>query len=288
MAAIAGGCGATFFVWVQHHGVRRTLQQSPNTELRNALAEPLRVGQLLAGTAFAHVRRTGRPAVSANRVNGGWRLDGMAPWATSWGYADRFCVAAETPDGEIVWAMLPGSGGPGVTATSLHLPVFAATGTVALRFDSCVVDDADVALVAEADGWRVSDRIRASLGQPAVLGVAERAVQLLGEAARSNDDPAGDAAARLGDAIADAWHRDADVMELLAQPTSGDEAIAVASEHRAACLDVGQRATRALLAAVGGAGMDVAHPAQRLAREASFYVIQAQTGDGRAATLRAV
>jgi hypothetical protein len=32
--------------------------------------------------------------------------------------------------------------------------------------------------------------------------------------------------------------------------------------------------------------MDLAHPAQRLAREADFYVIQAQTADGRAATLR--
>jgi hypothetical protein len=34
--------------------------------------------------------------------------------------------------------------------------------------------------------------------------------------------------------------------------------------------------------------MDLNHPAQRLAREAAFYVIQAQTVDGRAATLRSV
>lgn len=287
MAAVAGGCGATFFVWVQHHGVRRTLQQSINTALQTALANSLRSGRMLAGTAFAHVRRAGRPAVSATRVEGGWRFDGVAPWATSWGYADRFCVAAESPDGEIVWAMLPGDGGTGVMAVPLHLPVFAATGTVALRFESCVVANADVVLVADADAWRGSDRIRASLGQPAVLGVAERAVLLLRGAARSADDPATAAAERLDDAIAHAWQRDSDMMDLLAQPDSDDQAIVVASDHRAACLDIGQRATRALLAAVGGAGMGMAHPAQRLAREANFYVIQAQTTDGRAATLRA-
>ena len=43
-----------------------------------------------------------------------------------------------------------------------------------------------------------------------------------------------------------------------------------------------------LLAAVGGRGMDLGHPAQRLAREADFYVVQAQTPDGRTATLRSV
>jgi hypothetical protein len=68
----------------------------------------------------------------------------------------------------------------------------------------------------------------------------------------------------------------------------GDDVIGEASDHRAACLDLARRATTALLAAVGGRGMDLAHPAQRLAREADFYVIQAQTADGRAATLRGV
>jgi hypothetical protein len=68
----------------------------------------------------------------------------------------------------------------------------------------------------------------------------------------------------------------------------GDGDIAVASDHRAACLDLARRSTTALLAATGGRGMDLGHPAQRLAREADFYVIQAQTVDGRAATLRSV
>jgi len=62
--------------------------------------------------------------------------------------------------------------------------------------------------------------------------------------------------------------------------------IAAASDHRAACLHLARRATSAFLAASGGGGMDLSHPAQRLMREADFYVIQAQTADGRAATLR--
>ncbi len=34
IATIGGGCGATFFSWVQHHGVVRTVRTSRNDELR--------------------------------------------------------------------------------------------------------------------------------------------------------------------------------------------------------------------------------------------------------------
>jgi hypothetical protein len=113
-----------------------------------------------------------------------------------------------------------------------------------------------------------------------VLGVADRAVRLLAD---HRDDVAVSVAAALADELDARWRTDDDLLAALA---CGADVIAEASDHRAACLDLGRRATTALLAAGGGRGMDLAHPAQRLAREADFYVIQAQTADGRAATLR--
>ena len=287
-AAIGGGCGATFFVWVQHHGVVRTLAASSNESLREDLLTDFRTGSKLAGVAFAHVRRTGPPAITATRTDGGWRLDGHAPWATSWGIADRFCVAAESPDGEMVWSMLAGESGDGLCATALELPVFAATGTVAFDLEACDVREPRVVAVSDVEAWRAADRRRAALGQPAVLGVTERAVRLL-------DERGGDAAVasrRLARQVAAAWRRDDELTERAAELPSDADAVDVkawiteASEHRADCLDLARRATTALLAASGGGGMDLRHPAQRLAREAAFYVIQAQTADGRAATLR--
>ncbi|MEP1124259.1 MAG: acyl-CoA dehydrogenase family protein [Ilumatobacter sp.] len=293
MAAIAGGCGATFFVWVQHHGVVRTVAASANVTLRTATLPALLDGSIVAGTAFAHVRRTGSTAVRATRVAEGWRLDGKAPWATSWGIAERFAVAATTDDGRMVWSMLPGDGGPGVTASVLALPVFSSTGTVEIGFDGAVVADADTIGVHGIDAWRAGDRRRASVGSPAILGVAARAIHLLRGAARTPDDPANRAAGRLTDELARRWEVDDEITARLAalpdeDPSDDDGAVGAASRHRAACLDLGQRATTALLAAVGGAGMDLSHPAQRLAREASFYVIQAQTDDGRVAVLDSV
>ena len=57
---------------------------------------------------------------------------------------------------------------------------------------------------------------------------------------------------------------------------------------RAETLMAVQHLTTALLAAVGGRAMERGHPAQRLSREAQFYVIQAQNEDGRRAMLDAV
>jgi alkylation response protein AidB-like acyl-CoA dehydrogenase len=283
LASLASGCGATYFVWVQHHGVLRNLASSSNDALRTGILPKMQAGDLVAGVAFAHMRREGKPAIRATKTAAGWRLDGTAPWATSWGIADWFCVAAESSDGEIVWSMVPGLAGPGLTATTLHLPVFASTGTVALHFEGYEVAESSTVSVDDLDVWRRNDRLRAALGQPAVLGVADRAIRLLDEQGREAED----ASERLAAQLANLWDHD-DVLLARLGESGDDDVISAASDHRAACLDLGRRATTALLAASGGAGMDIGHPAQRLAREAAFYVIQAQTADGRSATLRSI
>ena len=281
-AALFGGCAATTFVWAQHHGVVRTLGSSANTELSRSLLDDLCAGTQVAGIAFAHLRRRGRPPIAATRTTGGWRFDGFSPWTTSWGIADWFAIAGESDEGEVVWAMLPAGRTDGVEAASLALPVFMATGTVTLSFDGWFVPDEYVAAIEPADEWRRVDRRQSAIGAPATLGIAERSIRLL----REFDDPAAAAAAeRLATAHEAGARR---YGELVQATAAGEDVVTEASDHRAALIDLAQRSATALLAASGGRGMDLAHPAQRLAREAQFFVIQAQTGDGRTATLRAV
>jgi len=306
MAAVADGCGATFFVWVQHHSIVRTLTDTldrTDHPARSAeldlLLTDLAAGRQIAGTAFAHLRRRGLPAVRAERVSGGWRLDGVAPWATSWGIAERFVIAAESSEGEVIWVLVemgPTHPIAGMTVQPLRLPVLGATGTVALQFDGCVIGDDQVVASNNAVTWRWIDRVKASIGQPASLGIAARCIgglRVLG------DDDALAAADRLTKRLDDAWRSDDDIGRRLAVLTAlmsanvdagpaGDDierAVVAATGHRTASLELARSAAGAYLAAAGGRGMDLDHPAQRLAREADFYVIQAQTDDGRRATL---
>ena len=124
-------------------------------------------------------------------------------------------------------------------------------------FDGYVAPAHDVVDVADLDGWRRADRLTAALGQPAVLGVADRAIRLLEQC---GDADAVDAAARLRLDLDECWQRDDRQVDDLIE-RSGD--VEAASDHRAACLHLARRATTALLSATGGGGMDLSHPAQR-------------------------
>jgi len=55
---------------------------------------------------------------------------------------------------------------------------------------------------------------------------------------------------------------------------------------RARSLELAVRASAALVAIGAGGSMALSSPAQRLAREALFHLVQAQTAPVRAATLR--
>lgn len=280
-AALFGGCAATAFVWAQHQGVVRNVARSANADLRERLLAPLCAGDEIAGVAFAHLRRPGPPAIAASRAEGGRRFDGFSPWTTSWGLADRFAIAAESSAGEVVWALLPADA-EGVVAHRLELPVLASTGTVTLTFEDCVVRDEQVLLMEPADQWRRTDRLTSAIGAPATIGIAERSIRLLADI----DEPvAADAARRLDAEHTDAVARYEALLEAIA---AGEDVLETASDHRARLIHLAKRSSMALLAAVGGRGMDLSHPAQRLAREADFFVIQAQTVDGRAATLRGI
>lgn len=281
-AALFGGCGATAFVWAQHQGVVRTLARSRNDSLREDLLADMCAGDQMAGVAFAHLRRPGAPAIAATRVDGGWRLDGFSPWTTSWGLADWFAIAAESEDGDLVWGLVRGPETEGVSARPLALPVFGSTGTVTLSFEGCIVPDERVVLVESVARWRAVDRRRSALGAPATIGIAQRCIRMLG----AIEEPlAVEAADRLGAEWAAATER---YDSLLGAIIAGDDVLDEASDHRSALILLAKRSSMALLAAVGGRAMDLTHPAQRLAREADFFVIQAQTAEGRASTLRTI
>ncbi|MFD9477657.1 hypothetical protein [Streptomyces nojiriensis] len=71
-----------------------------------------------------------------------------------------------------------------------------------------------------------------------------------------------------------------------AAPTgsSGTSRLPARTEVRAAALDLGVRAATACVAATGGRAVQYGNTAGRLAREALFHLIQAQTEQLREAT----
>jgi alkylation response protein AidB-like acyl-CoA dehydrogenase len=287
--ALAGACGATFFVWAQHHTPVRLLARTPNAALRERWLDTLCAGRSLAGVMFAYLRWAS-PAVRATEVSGGYRVAGVAPWATSWGMADTFAVAACLPGDQVVWFLRDGRADEAVRPSApLELAAMQSTSTVRVAFEDLFVPEADVLLVEPLETWRRQDRITTAQPSPAALGVADTSCRLLAErAAERGDRTTKDSAGALGTELATSRQRAYDLADAPIPDHPGrafDTHLAHLIEARVSNLEISQKASRALVTALGGGAMARTHPAQRLAREALFYVVQAQTDAIRQATL---
>jgi alkylation response protein AidB-like acyl-CoA dehydrogenase len=285
LEVITGGCGATAFVYAQHHGAVRRVAAGDGAARAGWLPR-LCDGSTLAGIGFAYLRRPGPPAVRATPDGDGWRLDGEAPWITGWRLADVFVLMARADDGRVVTVTVdrPYERDDLVPGPPQRLAAMGATGTVALTIRGVRTGPESVVGVQSDEGWRRRDLAGSAMPSAAPLGIAERAIRLLEERA---SEPAAILRARLDDRRTAADVRSAEIASALG---SGDEArlavaIAEGSAERDRGLDLARRSTDALIAASGGGAMSLDHPAQRLSREASFYLIQAQTRELRATSL---
>jgi alkylation response protein AidB-like acyl-CoA dehydrogenase len=265
----------TFFVWVQHHAPVRMLAASGNAALCERHLDDLCSGRILGGVAFAYLRRPGPPAVVATPVPGGYRIDGEAPWVTSWGLAGLYAVAARLGD-HVLFFTVPGRSTAAVRASPpLALAAMNASSTVRLAFDGLVVPAEDVLSTLSFEQWRAQDRLTTAQPNPAAFGIAATCVRLLA-------DLSPEAAEDLGAELATCRIRSYDLADA---GRTDDAQVRMMVEARAWSLELAVRTATALIASTGGRALGADHPAQRLLREAAFFTIQAQTPGLRAATL---
>ncbi|WP_433786174.1 acyl-CoA dehydrogenase family protein [Actinomycetospora sp. CA-101289] len=276
---LAGACLTTTFTWMQHHGTVRGLAGTTNATLRERhLADAVR-GRTRCGVAFAGAIPQ-PPKLWATAVEGGWRLDGVAPLVTGWGLVDLLQVSARdaaTADADdeharVVALLVPAHAADGVTVHPLDLAAANGSRTVRLDVDGWFVgDDAVVAVRSRAEflaGMLGSARTNGCLA----LGVAGRCAAMVAEAGEAV------AAAALREAL-DAARDDLDAA--LAEPTAMPAA-------RAAASALAVRAAATLTVAVGSRAMVARHPTQRLAREAAFTLVAAGRPEIRAELLGAL
>ncbi len=280
---LAGADGATWFVTTQHTLPLVSLGRSDNVALKERHLHGMCTGRLLAGVAVAHLRRPDVPAVTATRTAGGWRFDGTVGWATSWGIADLLLLAGRSADREIVLVLVPATAAPGLAAgPQMRLAAMQGTATVALTLSGFEVPDADVVAVARAEPWLEADRLKTANATPAVFGLIAEVVRRLVELAEER----GSLSARtLADRLQDESDELRTAAYALLDHVPPDEQVEDRLALRAASQELGVRAATALVIATGGGAMALEAAPQRLAREALFHLVQAQTGAVREAAL---
>lgn len=296
---LASYCGVTTFTQAQHHGPSRMIANGPNTELKRRLLPDLASGKRMSGISFAHLRRPGPPVLRAEPVEGGWQLQGTAPWVTGWGLISQVAFGATLPDGRFLYVWSPtrrdefpdlfeeihppkGAWGALTASPPLALCAMNASATVELTLIDWFIPAAHWLSESDRETMQRNDR-NGVLGATAMpLGCAAAAIRLLETTAEKRPIPA---IRRAASALAAEWGKVEREVEAWNGRGAEPDFFANAVRIRAWCIELALRAAHAAVTAGSGAANLLSHPAQRWLREAMFYTVQAQTHEVMDATL---
>lgn len=243
---LAGGCLATTFVWLQHHGAVRAASAAAG-RLRAEWLGPLCRGVRRAGLALGGAQ-PGPPLLRATPAPGGYLLDGTSPWVTGWGMIDTLLAAARDAQGNIVTALLAAEPAATLSVEPFRLVAVNASSTGAARFERHFVAAGQVTAVLPHREWLARDAMTLRVNGSLSLGVAGRCCALIG-------------ASPLDRELA-ACRMELDLATAERMPAA-----------RAAAAELAIRAAAALVAVQGSRAILAGQHAQRLAREALFLLV---------------
>ncbi|BDI32844.1 acyl-CoA dehydrogenase [Capsulimonas corticalis] len=280
---MASACGVTAFVQQQLHA-GGFVGGAPDEAFRREMLPQFASGKKFCGVAFAHLRRPGPPTVTAERVSGGFLVNGVAPWVTGWSLLDGFSLGAVMAD-EHLFVYVPKEGNEKALTPGPRIPlaVMNASDTVQVTMTDLFVPERALLSVRPTDALRQSDHCGITGHVYLPLGCARGSIDYLRALAEKR------ANARLIE-VADAFAEEVDRCRAEALAWTGacanlPEYKERALHARASAIVLAVRAAHAAVTATGGSAHLLTQPPQRLLREAIFYTTTAQTQDVQAETL---
>lgn len=243
IAALAGGCLTTTFVWVQHLAPLMAVASVAEPRDREQWLGPLAGGQVRAGLVMAHPE-----LIRVRAVPGGYRLTGESAWVTGWGLVDVLLVGGVDSRGLLHFFLVDARESDTLAIHRTQLMAVQASRTVSLRFDDHFVPVERLGRTEPFDTFVASEARGSVMNGFLALGVAGRCARLLGA-----DD--------LDTEIADARIR------LLT--ATGDEV----PEARAHSSLLAARAAARLMVQTGSRSVLADEHAGRLYRESGFLLV---------------
>jgi alkylation response protein AidB-like acyl-CoA dehydrogenase len=265
LEGLSYGDGTTPFIIAQHYGTSAMVAGSPNEEARARVLPAMARGASLCGFGVSHIRRQGRPMLTATPQGDGYRLDGAIPWMTGEGLFSHVVIGGTLPDGGTLlsWARFAPSDGLRIEPP-MELVAMNGARTVAATCAGLEIRPEDV-LAVEPAGRRARANTTAV---PCLYGLARASIDDLQGLAARRDAPALAEGARGLRVRLDEQRQG--FYPRLQQFEEGPTETPLA-EARAAATSLALDAIGALIVATGGGANARAHPAQRRLREASVF-----------------
>lgn len=268
--AISEHCLTMAFIVTQRQAAVSRIVASDNVLAREALLPGLISGDAFATVGISHLttsrRHLSKPILRAERVAGGFVLEGESPWVTGAAYAQHLVVGATLTDGQQVLLAVPADS-PGLTiAPAEKLVALSASHTGPVLFAQCRVDTRWLLAGPVPEVMKLATGTRTG-GLPTsalAAGLAQAAIRFLCREAeqRAYLQTAADALQEEHRALVD------DLIGL-----AEDRCSVAAEEVRSRANSLVLRATQSALVAAKGTGFVAGHPAGRWCREALFFLV---------------
>jgi alkylation response protein AidB-like acyl-CoA dehydrogenase len=273
--ALSSACLTTTFVLTQREGACRRLETSSNEDLKSRLLPGLTRGDQFATVGISHLttsrRHVAQPVLQAQRVDGGYVLNGYSPWVTGADAADYIVLGATLMDGdrptaEQLLAAVP-TNLPGASAGApASLVALSASRTGQFRLDKAFIGDEWLIAGPVENVMAVGSGGGAGGVQTSTLalGLARSAIRFLEQEASRR--------AELQSPLA-ALQSESDGVEASLMAVARGEPACTNEQLRQQANNLALRSTQAALAAAKGAGFVAGHPAGRWCREALFFLV---------------
>lgn len=278
-------CGSTAFAHWCHSACMRYLALSDNEQAKKTWLPELARGSRLAGTGLSNIMKSAcgieNFRLQAERVTGGYRINGVLPWVSNLGTDHVFVTAAQLQDdGRLVFILVRGDQPGFRLVDGAEFCALDGTGTYACHFRGVVVADAEI-LAHPEEAAAYLDRIKpgmmlAQMGM--ALGLIEDCVDLIRGCARNSDVNRFVAlqAEEIGEAVTGLRERTLQLAAALEDTAAPEPLAALLTEILALRLAGSEWALRAADAAMqhaGARGYLRNAPQQRRLREAYFVAI---------------
>lgn len=268
---LARGQLAVTFVLSQFQAACQRLAIARSSDLRRRWLPGLAAGESFATVGISHLttsRQHTAPAVQAVSIADGYRLTGEIPWVTGCRHADVLVIGGTLSDGRQLLAAIPADRAGVTIGPPWRLLALSGSET-----GSITLADVEVRAYELIAGPMDHVVQHSSTGGAGSLTTSTLAA---GHAFGCLDQLQREAAKRPAlqpIVVSLAGESDALRMELLRAASRQAVNPQTPEQLRTRATDLALRASQALLTATKGAGFVAGHPAERLAREALFFLV---------------
>jgi alkylation response protein AidB-like acyl-CoA dehydrogenase len=280
--AAARASGTFAFLQTQHQSAVGMIASGRNEALKAEYLPQMGDGRKTVGIGFSQLRRPGPPIMTATPVADGYLLRGHVPWVTGWSYYEEFLLGATLPGGEALFCVVPLRTSEGVTVSEpMRLAAMDAAMTVTVDFEAFFVPDERIVMTKPAGWIRDNDQINIALQGSFAMGCAQAGLDVIRTNGEKRQNPQIRAVfVALSDELTQCRIRAEELRSQISEETT-PERLAL----RAWQIDLCYRCAQAAVVSSSGGANSLAHPAQRIYREALVFSVSAQTTDIMVATL---